>query len=397
MSDDPRFTITAPDITELPRGAELQALLDKVTGNAEGIKAITMTWKASSFHVAAETAALAEKITDVDKKWEGESADAFNRYMLLFPKAGTDFNSAVHDCSAAVDKVAAALQRGSAEIRTLCDNAVGRAQRYIRDYMAANPTKEQADARGALAADASFAGDMNRDIDRAKTLVKDAEDSIGTARSMLTSRVRTVAPQAKAGMGFFFDLPFPGGTDFDPGEKKVIWNRTPQQKTQLSGENGSGGGPGSGGPGAGGVDASAKSTPAPKAEVVEWIKQALTVIRSPEMADTMRERGIDVTDLDPNDPQDVQRIWTIIYHESGGNPNAVNTWDINAKNGIPSQGLMQTIPPTFNAHALPGHEKILDPVDNIIAGVLYTYSRYGNLAGHPGIESLERGGGYQPY
>ncbi|HEX4812438.1 MAG TPA: transglycosylase SLT domain-containing protein, partial [Nonomuraea sp.] len=159
---------------------------------------------------------------------------------------------------------------------------------------------------------------------------------------------------------------------------------------------GPGGGGGSGGGGAG-APSSYGNAPAPKAQVVDWIKQALTVITSPEMADIMRARGLDVSDLDPNDPADIQRIWTIIYHESGGNPNAINNWDVNARNGVPSQGLMQTIPPTFNAHALPGYGSIREPVDNIIAGVLYTYSRYGDLAGHPGIASLERGGGYRPY
>lgn len=117
------------------------------------------------------------------------------------------------------------------------------------------------------------------------------------------------------------------------------------------------------------------------------------------MAGILKKRGIDVSDLDPNDPKAIDRIWTIIYHESGGNPNAQNNEDINARNGVPSQGLMQTIPPTFDANALPGYNKIKEPVDNIIAGVLYTYKRYGSLAEHPGIYSLENvpGGGYKPY
>ncbi len=37
--------------------------------------------------------------------------------------------------------------------------------------------------------------------------------------------------------------------------------------------------------------------------------------------------------------------------ESNGNPNAINNWDINAKNGTPSKGLMQVIDPTFRAYA----------------------------------------------
>ncbi|GGT04807.1 transglycosylase [Nonomuraea spiralis] len=387
----------------------MQALLDKVTGNPAGIRAIASTWKTCSFHVAAQTSALVKNINDVDKKWEGDSADAFDRYMRLYPKAGDEFNTTVLACVAALDNTAAALEKASTEIRTLCDKTVGSATTFIGNYLANNPKKDQVDAKRALSEDAGFASTVNSNIEQAKGLVKAAEDAATTAKNTLASHIKPGGPGENAGMGFLSALPYPGGADFDPGDKKVVWKTTPQGKTQLSGDNGSGGGSDSGGSGAGGDSgsgggsgagggaSSAKSTPAPKAEVVEWIKQALTVIRSPEMAETLRGRAIDVSDLDPNDPQDVQRIWTIIYHESGGNPNSVNTWDINAKNGVPSQGLMQTIPPTFNAHSLPGHGRILDPVDNIIAGVLYTYSRYGNLAGHPGISSLERGGGYQPY
>lgn len=67
----------------------------------------------------------------------------------------------------------------------------------------------------------------------------------------------------------------------------------------------------------------------------------------------------------------------MIQRESGGNPYAINRWDSNAQAGHPSQGLMQTIPSTFAAHMLPGHGNILNPVDNIIAGLRYAIGRYG--------------------
>lgn len=77
-------------------------------------------------------------------------------------------------------------------------------------------------------------------------------------------------------------------------------------------------------------------------------------------------------------PQYTAGIAQMIQHESGGNPNSINRWDSNAKAGHPSQGLMQTIPGTFKAYALPGHNSnILDPVSNIAAGVRYALSRYG--------------------
>ena len=66
--------------------------------------------------------------------------------------------------------------------------------------------------------------------------------------------------------------------------------------------------------------------------------------------------------------------------ESGGNPNAINNWDINAKMGIPSKGLMQVIDPTFRAYAMKGFDKnIYDPMSNILAAIRYTLARYGSL------------------
>lgn len=69
-----------------------------------------------------------------------------------------------------------------------------------------------------------------------------------------------------------------------------------------------------------------------------------------------------------------------MQHESGGNPNAINDWDINAKNGTPSKGLMQVIDPTFKTYALaPYNQNIYDPLSNMIASIRYTVSRYGSL------------------
>lgn len=67
--------------------------------------------------------------------------------------------------------------------------------------------------------------------------------------------------------------------------------------------------------------------------------------------------------------------------ESGGNPNAINNWDINAKRGTPSKGLMQVIDPTFRRHAMAGYDKnIYDPLSNMLAAIRYTIARYGSLA-----------------
>lgn len=67
--------------------------------------------------------------------------------------------------------------------------------------------------------------------------------------------------------------------------------------------------------------------------------------------------------------------------ESGGNPKAINNWDINAKRGTPSKGLMQVIDPIFRAYAMPGYNtNIYDPLSNMLASIRYAVSRYGSLA-----------------
>lgn len=99
--------------------------------------------------------------------------------------------------------------------------------------------------------------------------------------------------------------------------------------------------------------------PAGKGGVDDWISQALGVLK---LDDSYRAG-----------------IRNMIMKESSGNPRAINNWDSNAKRGTPSKGLMQTIDPTFRAHALPGYDKdIYDPVSNIIAGIRYAQKRYGD-------------------
>lgn len=71
---------------------------------------------------------------------------------------------------------------------------------------------------------------------------------------------------------------------------------------------------------------------------------------------------------------------TLIMRESGGNPNAINLTDSNAKAGYPSRGLMQTIPQTFAAYrdaSLPNN--IVDPVANLVAGIKYILANYGSI------------------
>ncbi len=77
----------------------------------------------------------------------------------------------------------------------------------------------------------------------------------------------------------------------------------------------------------------------------------------------------------------LNRLLYQMQTESGGNPRAINNWDINAKRGTPSKGLMQVIDPTFRAYAMPGYNTdIYDPLSNMLASIRYAVARYGSLA-----------------
>jgi len=70
-------------------------------------------------------------------------------------------------------------------------------------------------------------------------------------------------------------------------------------------------------------------------------------------------------------------VLSLIKNESGGNPNAINLTDSNAKAGHPSRGLMQTIPATFErwrSQSLP--DNIVDPLANVYSGINYFAHTY---------------------
>ncbi|WP_406385831.1 transglycosylase SLT domain-containing protein [Streptomyces sp. NBC_01618] len=93
-----------------------------------------------------------------------------------------------------------------------------------------------------------------------------------------------------------------------------------------------------------------------------WIKESLAI---------MKAKGI---------PGSYEGLHRNIMRESGGNPSAQNNWDINAKNGVPSKGLLQVIQPTFNAYHVSGTASDLtNPVANITAAANYAADRYGSI------------------
>lgn len=81
-----------------------------------------------------------------------------------------------------------------------------------------------------------------------------------------------------------------------------------------------------------------------------------------------------------NIPGTYHGIYKNVMRESSGNPYAINDWDVNAVNGVPSKGLLQVIYPTFKAYHIPGTKfDQYDPVANIVAACNYAADRYGTI------------------
>ncbi|MEV0599038.1 transglycosylase SLT domain-containing protein [Streptomyces sp. NPDC050315] len=93
-----------------------------------------------------------------------------------------------------------------------------------------------------------------------------------------------------------------------------------------------------------------------------WIRESLAI---------MKKHGI---------PGSYEGIKRNIIRESGGNPRAINNWDVNAQMGIPSKGLLQVIKPTFDQYHVEGtaHDQY-DPVANIVAACNYAADKYGSM------------------
>jgi uncharacterized protein YukE len=316
---------------------------------------------------------------DVARAWQGPGADAFTRYTADFSQAG----AGTGDAARAAQRELADLGR---TLQSLRDEVAG----HVSDALDAAHTRGGAlgtpavdDVRAAVAEPTVRAQDA---LDRAEVEVAAAARRLRALIGGMTGWSRLRSPDAGVSSA--------SGASSRWADRQPATTGTgePVQAARItgSGDGGSGGGDGGGsgvestGSDTSGSGGSAEAGPGggPPGRVGDWIRQATAILA---------EHGVPADEMDPDD------IAKIIHHESGGNPDAVNGWDSNAAKGTPSQGLMQTIGPTFDANKLPGHGDIRDPIDNIIAGVRYAIRRYGSVSNVPGVEALARGDSYVGY
>jgi WXG100 family type VII secretion target len=381
------------DLAGYAGGGKVVAVANKVVNaNPGAITAAATRLSTAATNAGTDGGEVAKAVTNLDAAWEGSSADQFVAYMGRFAKAGTDIGTSMTQAADALTKVAEAITSAQSYVSTRSDQALTE----IRNWIRRNPdaTQEQLDSftEGVCG---EAATDIGKQLDgteatlaSAATALKSAATPASTFSAMPDPNTQPFTPQPGVSIQW---TPTPPKTSTAPASADTTTGQNttppPQTGSGSQGGSGSGGGGGSafhGGGGGGGLGPSG-GPPAggpPPGNVQEWIKEAIEILRA---------NGINVSDAD------AQYIWEIIQHESGGNPHAINNWDSNAAAGHPSKGLMQTIDSTFNSHALPGHNDIWNPVDNIIAGVRYSIGRYGSLANVPGVRAIHSGGSYVGY
>ncbi|WP_246155307.1 WXG100 family type VII secretion target [Saccharopolyspora hirsuta] len=388
-----------------PGGGPLAEQLRKIENSRpDDIRAVSARWREAAGKADEHGNALGRTVSGLDGAWEGSSADAFVGYMGKINDGFAKAREALQGSADALDRAAEAVQAAKDEVNAIGERALADARRAEQAY-----EKEVADADDEAKEEAA----KRRDEAIAKAMQEHAEEARGkvdAANAKLSGALGELRGAAAGLNDVFSALPKAGEQPFTPAEgRKVDWEMTmPSATTSQSaapgGEPGSSGGTGSGGSGGGSGSGSgggggesggsggggggglgpSGGPPAgpPPGNVQEWIREAIKILQA---------NGIPVTE------DNIDEIWTIIQKESGGNPNAINDWDSNAAKGTPSKGLMQCIDPTFQSYKLPGHDDIWNPVDNIIAGVRYTFDRYGGFDGHPGLKSMAQGGGYRGY
>jgi uncharacterized protein YukE len=388
------------EVAGLPGGEALAALAAQVHGNPGAIRDIASRWSAAAGKCEAHAGSVKAAVGEVLQDWQGTSATAFGAFMGRFGAAGAVAEQALGAAARTLRGVAGTLEEAQISVESICENLLGEVSRL----RSANPDATSAQL------DPQISGLVGEAADAARIKVAEAGQALGGAQQALSGDLSRLSRT-------FTALPAAGTATFMHGWGQPNgWRITPpgSLSTAPGTTSGSGGGPGPsgsgstptpsgpGGPGSGSLDGLPVASggtgqaaggvrmggppsgggPAPPGQVNGWINQAVGILQA---------QGIPAAKLSPAD------IWIIIQHESAGDPNAINNWDSNAAAGTPSIGIMQTIQPTFNSYALPGHGNIYNPVDNIIAGVRYALSRYGSLDNVPGVAAVHNGQSYVGY
>jgi uncharacterized protein YukE len=361
----------AEAVAALPGGAPMAGIAAQVNGDSAALSGIADNWGQAQTTGAQHTASVTSAVNQVAADWKGTAQESFTNLMQRFAQASQKVQEQQLVGKAALTAASQTIQEVQSKIESICETALGQVNE-IHEMASSEEGVTQSQVTAAITKVTTQA------VSAAQTEVKAANSALEQVSSKLASALQAM------GEGTFSSLPTPSANGVTPQS-----SGTTLASAGGGSDGGAGGGGDSGGGGGGNGEVGgggfvgggeAGGSPAAPAQVNDWIEEAIKVLEA---------HGYPASELNAND------ISIIIMHESSGNPEAINLTDSNAAAGDPSQGLMQTIPSTFQSYALPGYNSsITNPVDNIIAGVRYAISRYGSLSNVPGVVAVNNG---QPY
>ncbi len=360
----------ADAVAALPGGGEFAALWTQVNGDPGAISdlANSLTTAAGKADDSART--ISRTAGEVSDAWHGPAAESFAGYMQHFGAAAGSVHAGMGKAAAAIEHASSAVDSAKHQLNSIASRILDRAQQLAP--LQHNEQDPNAYAAAVQQAVSEGCAEARPVVDQ---LTSHLEQTASTVHACLAS-------------GGFVGMSAANSSTYLPAKGKPIqWNPIPHgldPGTTPQSYSGTGGATpgGTSSAGGGGATSGGPPTAPPSGNVAQWIDEARQVLI---------KAGVPASEINAND------INIIIQHESSGNPHAENGWDANAAAGHPSKGLMQTIDPTFNSYALPGHTDIWNPVDNIVAGVRYALARYGTLDNVPGVAAVHSGGAYVGY
>ncbi len=363
-------------VAALPGGGVFAALWRQVDGDSDAVQALSASWQKAATGLDAHLSRVNRAVGEVGAGWSGAGAQAVESFSERYAAAGRDLDRGLTTAGSVLGQAATEIDTVKRQLTAIAGRILDEADRINRTgttppatAASRNTLMEQAVGQGCQQASGYVQG-LSSALESAASTVRGAVGGSGFL-ALPPPTSRTYLPEPGRPLGWTPQPRSSGGA-----------TTTPSGASSDSSGGGSDTPPGpSASSGASGSQAPAP-TVRPSGDVAGWIAQATKLLEA---------NGVSAGAINADD------IAMIIQNESSGDPNAINNWDSNAAKGTPSKGLMQTIDPTFNAYALPGHGEIWNPVDNIVAGVRYALHTYGSLDNVPGVRSVHAGGRYMGY
>ncbi|MEV0353971.1 NlpC/P60 family protein [Nonomuraea sp. NPDC050680] len=215
------------ELGDLPGGDGLANILKSVSGDPGSVRGVAKRWRGAGGKTGEYVGRLGTAVKGVNTAWQGDSADAFDKYMRRYSTAGGALHDALTDSATTLDDVAQALETAASKVRGICGDVLDKA----RAYKTNNPDATQAEFDKALSAPVADA-------------VEDAKTHLTSVNKVVKQAVKTIGEHWNGREATFAAIKAPGDQTFVPAPGHTVhWDPTPLpewQKTTLASADGNG-------------------------------------------------------------------------------------------------------------------------------------------------------------